>query len=144
MKLTHPILFVMLDGKEHSEEEIIARVRHFVPPNRAARMLAGRIESVRLVSRSRGHTGRVIESRRLPMPTPEDINMDQAIAYVIGRTLAEMSRAKPRPGRATWLIRTEKGYILAEGARAAVRSSQVAGGVAAAIKQNLMAKGEFI
>lgn len=149
MKLTYPILAVLLDGKEHRFDEVVSRVRHLIQPERAVRLHSSKINKQRTQCRNEE---RPLLQRRLPMTSPEEMSVAEATKFVIGRTLTEMSRQRDRSDtrvRVTWCDRfpEEDGndiYILTAEGKKSVRSSQVAGKIARAIRDNLIAKGELI
>lgn len=147
MKLTHAILAVMLDGKEHDEEEIVARVRHFVDPSKAVRGKANEIMVQRERCRRRNKTDKT--APRKEDVQPETMNTEEAIRFVIAKSMRNMANGKKgiRPGlrwiesvdgNGTWRLIPESREYLRNNPKGA------ASAVAGAIKRNLLAKGELI
>ena len=140
MKLSHAILAVMLDGKEHPQEEIVARVRHFVQPNLAVRLFAHAVMSSREYQRK--DRVRTLPTRK-PDVEPEGVEIKQAVDWVVVRSVKELARDR-KSRHMVYLENVNEGWRLRAEARAYMKRPQVAGGIAGAIKRNLLAKGELI
>lgn len=138
MKLSHAILAVMLDGQEHSVSELVSRIGWSVKPEKAARMRTRRVVRCRELSRSRATTDR--QCQRTPDPTPEGIDLAEAVQWMVARCLQELRRGKGYienvDGNGTWRLRPE--------ARGLFRTTKgLAGSVASAIRESLLARGEL-
>lgn len=144
MKLSSAILAVMIDGKEHSLDEIRARIRHLIDPSKAVRLYCNRIRGERENCRKRNSTGRTIPSARKEMPEPEAVDVARCIDWLVKDCVMGMSHT--RGGNNVYLTNVDGNgtWKLKEESRPLIRSPQVAGAVAQVIRNNLIAKGEMI
>jgi hypothetical protein len=141
VKLSHAILAVMLDGEPRTTEEIVARIRHFVPPEKAVRRRAETVNGNRANGRAHSKTGKVFPTR-LPDAEPEGLDPDDAVRFVVRSTLLEMKRA--RYGYAFLEWSGGDVWQLTSGGKEAVRTHPLtAGGIAQVVRLNLLLRGEF-
>ena len=91
MKLSHAILAVMLDGKEHQEAEIVGRVKHLIDPSKSTRRMVDEVQYNRRRARSRNRTDKVVLSRRAVPLEPETVSVEDAAKRMIHRTLSAMA-----------------------------------------------------
>lgn len=146
MKISYPILAVLLDGQPHSEDEIVRRVRYFVPPEQAVRAVAKSINLSRADSRKYHKTNRQIGTR-LPDADPSGINPDDAVRRLIVRTLLSMRRC--RHGY-DWVLAVlgngdGRSWQLVPDYRNLFRKHKMTtSGVALAIRESLLLRGEPI
>lgn len=140
MKLSYPILCVMLDGQEHTTEEVVRRIRHLIPPEHAARLRANSIMASRENCRKNRKPNLAL---REPDVDPAETDVDQAVRWVVERSLIDLVRDR-KNGSHSYLDRTEGGWRLREGARNIIRSKQVAGCIAMALRENLRTRGELL
>jgi len=139
VKLAYPVLYVLADGEIHQFDEILERVRLFVPPNKAVRTLASFKNSNRRYSRSRNQTDRQIPSRRIPDAQPEDVPPEDAVAFVVFRALTGLRNSK--------LVthdRESNCWLLDDNGRSHLKQKLVAGSMANAVRISLMQRGKLI
>ena len=144
MKLSSVILAVMIDGKEHTLDEIRARVRHLIDPSKVVRLYCNRVRGERENCRRRNKTARVIPACRKEMPEPENADVAYCIDWIIKDCV--MGMAVNRGGNNIYLANVDGNgtWKLREESKILIRSPQVAGAVARVIRDNLIAKGEMI
>lgn len=147
-KLSYPIVAVVLDGKEHSESEIISRVRHLVKPEMAVRAYCHRTKIRREWHRGRNSTGKVLPTRQ-PDPDPEHVNADESVNFVVRENIVDISRpyaARNRKTRPPYLVKTEEGnWKLNPEIREFIMNSKiVTSSIGRAQTNNLRIRGEFL
>lgn len=144
--LTYAILAVMLDRRGHSEEEIVARVKHFVPPEHAVRWVADSTASSRQYFRSKTRPGRELSTRK-PDVEPEHVDPERAVLDYIRERMADLSRDSRKNSTIRYLERPNGDGLwhLAPAARERVRTKKVvAGAIALVLRKNLLLRGELI
>lgn len=146
MKLSYPILAVMLDGKEHTENEIVSRVKHFIKPEQAVRRYCEAVNRNRVRNRRANQTEKIVLCIRKEDLSPDTVNLADSVAFVVKEGLRSLRGNKHRNGRTipyiectgpgVWKLHPEtKEYIKS--------APMVAFNLGKAITVNLKARGEL-
>lgn len=142
------ILAVMLDGKERTLDEIVARVGRYVRPEQAVRTKVAATMSSRAKGRKqRSPGGKIVEALRSPDLVPQDVSPEDAVKWIVWRSAQNMARVRGTEAQQAhfqWLLRTETGYLLNPLARERIKESKgMAGSVANAIRDSLRSFGHY-
>ena len=136
-QLSPGIFYILLDGKEHDEQEIIHRLEHLVEPEFAVRMRAQRHKKHLEHQRKRNKTDKINPEKRREPLTPETCNVEECVGRLIKTSLVGMKNEN-------FIELTESGWKLTEEGKQACRTKQRAGKIGNFIKLNLMLRNELI
>ena len=150
MRLAYPILAVMLDGKEHTESEIVSRVKHFIKPEQAVRRYCHMVNQNRAYKRGKNQSGKVILSTRKEDLTPDLTGVADSVAWVVHEGILSLchknkGRGRPNARLIPYLEKMETGaWKLNPEAREYIKVAPiVASCIGKAITVNLKARGEL-
>lgn len=143
-RLSYPILAVMLDGKDHTEAEIISRIQHLIKPEQAVRSFCRTLTKRREQQRrTRNLTEKVCLAGRKEVPNPENVSVLDSIHFIVRRTLKDMKGRGKKRGA---YVQADRGvWQLSPDAREIIKSSKiVTSAIGRVLIKNLRARGEFL